>query len=184
MARTSNSPRGPVTTLRGAGVDVDAARAARVLVGACLVGLAVAVVILSVSGFQKNAEITLLRQQGVSVPATVTGCLGQMGGSGSNLAGYSCRGTLVFHGRRYQKVLPGSALHRPGSLVWVVVAPGDPGLLATRATLSRQHASSRVFLLPVCLLVVLVGLAGVVLTKWHRRLGRPAYFLREGAGGV
>ena len=46
MITSEPSPNRPVTTLRGAGVDVDPHRAAQLVVGACLVGLTVVAVIL------------------------------------------------------------------------------------------------------------------------------------------
>ncbi len=55
----------PLTTLRGAGVDVDVRRVGQVVIGICLVGVAVLAVIQLVAGFQKNAQINSLRNNGV-----------------------------------------------------------------------------------------------------------------------
>jgi len=89
-----------VTTLRGAAVDVDARRVARVLVGACLLALAALSATFFVVGASKNAQITDLREHGVPVEVTVTRCLGLLGGSGSNDAGYACRGSFTIGGHR------------------------------------------------------------------------------------
>ena len=116
-----------VATLRGAGVDVDVRRAGRVLVGAVLGALAVLAVVLFVAGAQKNAQITSLRSHGVPVTVTVTGCTGLLGGSGSNAAGYACRGTFSVAGHRYDEAIPGDTLYPPGTPLAAVTVPGDPG---------------------------------------------------------
>ena len=101
--------------LRGASVEVDARRVGHAVVGICLTALAATVIVLFVAGIQKNAQITRLRRQGVAVEVTVSGCLGLMGGSGSNLAGYECKGTFSLDGHRYSDAIPGSAFYSPGN---------------------------------------------------------------------
>jgi hypothetical protein len=160
--------REPITTLRGAGVDVDARRVGRAVGCLCLIALAVLVVILFLAGAQKNAQIARLRQRGVPVEVTVTGCLGLMGGSGSNLVGYQCRGTLTLDGHRYNEAIPGDALHRPGTLLRAVTVPGDPALLSTTGALATEHPSWRVFIVPTMLLVILVLIAGAVVLRRRR----------------
>ncbi len=126
------APEPTGTTLRGAGVDVDVRRVGRVAVGLCLVALAVVAAILFVVGAHKNAQITRLRQHGVPVTVTVTGCLGLLGGSGSNAAGYACKGRFVLDGHRYLESVPGNVLRPVGTKVRAVAAAGDPPLLSTR----------------------------------------------------
>jgi hypothetical protein len=158
----------PVTTLRGAGVAVDARRVARFVVGVCLLTLTVLVVVLFLAGTQKNAQITSLRQHGVAVEVTVSGCRGLMGGSGSNLVGYECRGTFTVDGHRYSEAIPGNTFHAPGAKLRSVTVPGDPALLSTVRALATEHPSSRVFVLPTILLVVLALLVGaLVLRRQH-----------------
>jgi hypothetical protein len=161
---------GRIGTLRGAAVDVDRRRLGLAVGGICVAGLVVAVVVLFVAGLQKNAQITRLRQHGIPVEITVTGCLGLMGGSGSNLVGYQCSGTLTVAGHHYDEVIPGSTLRSPGSRLQVVAVPGDPALLATTGALAAEHASWRVFILPATLLLILVLLAGTVALRRGRAL--------------
>jgi hypothetical protein len=157
-------------TLRGAGVEVDAGRVGRVIVGLVIVALAVLVVVFSVAGADKNAQITNLRLHGVGVRITVTECRGLLGGSGSNGAGYACRGTFRYGAHRYTKAIPGDSLYAPGTILRGVTVPSDPGLISTPRTLASEHASWRVFILPAILLVVLVLLVGaLVLRRRHRR---------------
>ncbi len=152
-------------------MEVDVRRVGRAVVFLCLLGLAVLVTVLFVAGLQKNSQITRLRQQGVPVEVTMTGCIGLAGGSGSNLAGYECRGTFSLDGRRYSEVIPGNMFRRPGTTVAAVTVTGDAALVTTAASLETEHASAGVFVLPTMLLVVLlVGVAAVVLRR--RRLTR------------
>ncbi len=160
----------PLMTLRGAPVEVDARRVVRVVVALAFVTLAVVVVVLSVAGLQRNANITLLRQHGVPVQVTMSGCRGLMGGSGSNVVGYSCDGSFTFEGHRYVETIPGNALHATGSKLVALAVPGHAGLVSTRAAVNGEQASDGVFVLPTILLVLLmVAGAGLVLQQKRSR---------------
>jgi hypothetical protein len=154
-----------LTRLRGAGVEVDVRRAARVVVGICLVGLLVLVVVLFVAGANKNAQINQLRNHGVAVNVTVTGCLGLLGGSGSNPAGYACTGTFTLDGHRYRESVPGNVLRPPGTKVAAVAVPGNPPLLDTHHAVASEHASLSVFVVPTILLIVVLLLLGTLLLR-------------------
>jgi hypothetical protein len=157
---TASDPSTPVSTLRGAGVDVDLRRVGFAFAGVCLVTLAVLVVVFYVAAFHSNAQITTLKQRGVPVEITVTKCLGQLGGSGSNAAGYSCTGTITVDSHQYDVNVPDDALHAPGSRVKAISVPGDPTLVASVRSVATETASWRAFILPTSLLVVLVLLGG------------------------
>ncbi len=147
-------------------MQVDGRRIVQVLVGLVLVTLAVLVVVFTVAGIHNNRQINQLRDQGVAVEVTVTGCQGLLGGSGSNSAGYSCRGSYELDGRRYSEVLPGTSLHVPGSTIRSVAVPGDPALVSPVSIVDSEHASDGVFILPAVLLVILLGaLGGLVLLR-------------------
>jgi hypothetical protein len=181
--RIAGTPKGPTpdpreaepvgeatTTLRGAGVDVDARRVGRVFVAMALVALAVFTVVLFVAGAHQNDQITRLRHDGVRVSVTVTGCTGLLGGSGSNPVGFDCRGTFTLGGHRYTDAIPGNAQHLPGATLRGVTVRDDPGLFSTVGALSTQHPSARVFILPAVLLVVLaLAVGGLVLRRRHLR---------------
>lgn len=158
--------REPLTILRGATVEVDARRVHQAVVAVCLMALTAAVVVLFVAGLEKNAQITLLRTQGVAVEVTISSCLGLMGGTGSNLTGYECRGTFTIGGHSYNDAIPASAPYSPGATLRAVSVPEDPALLSTPRALADQHASWRVFLLPSLLLA---SLASVVAGLFMRR---------------
>lgn len=167
MATEEPTTNTRVSALRGAGVgEVDVRRLVRLAVVVCLVALAVVVVLLCVAGARRNAQITNLHRHGVPVEITVSGCLGLLGGSGSNAAGYTCRGTFTVDGRRYNEAIPGNTLYAPGTTVRVVTVPGDPGLISTARSLATEHPSGKVFILPAVLLAVL--LAGLLLALRFR----------------
>ncbi len=168
----SGAPRSssePLTTLRGAGVNYNARRVGQVVVGLCLVTLAVLVIVFTVAGVHKNSQINELHHDGVPVTVTVTNCLGLMGGSGSNAAGYSCTGSFTIHGTRYTEGLPGTGFHRVGSAVAATVVPSDPALVSPNTILRSEHASMSVFLLPLILLVVLILLVALIALVRRRR---------------
>jgi hypothetical protein len=169
----SRSSSEPVSTLRGAGVNYDARKVGRVVVGLCLLTLAVLVVIFTVAGFHKNSQINQLRHDGVPVTVTITHCFGLMGGSGSNAAGYSCTGTFTVHGGRYTESLPGTAFHHIGSTVSATVVPNDPALVSPNGILKTEHSSLSVFVLPLILLAVLVLLVALIVVL-RRRTARTA----------
>jgi hypothetical protein len=158
----------PLTILRGAGVDIDPRRARQWVVGVCMVLLFVVAMILLVAGIEKNSQADTLTNHGVAVNVKVTGCLGLLGGSGSNGAGYACKGTYIYQGRHYGKDIPGNSRLVPGSTIRGVIAPGDPGLLSTPAEVAAQQASWSVFVAPGVLFFVFV-LTLVVLIVMRRR---------------
>jgi hypothetical protein len=168
-----------LSTLRGAGVNVDVRRAGRVIGALCLVALAVLAVALFAVGAHKNDQINSLHQHGVPVTITVSGCRGLLGGSGSNAAGYACRGNVSLDGRRYNEPIPGDTLYAPGAKLSGVAVSGDPPLLATAHALKTEHASWTVFVAPAVLVIALAFIVGAVVVK-RRRTGRAGP-LRSGA---
>ncbi|HTZ09446.1 MAG TPA: hypothetical protein VMB72_10255 [Acidimicrobiales bacterium] len=169
----------PLTTLRGAGVDTDIATVARVVAVVVVLCLLVTAAVLFAAGADKNAQITALRSHGVPVQIKVTRCLGLLGGSGSNAAGYACTGTYKLGGRRYTEAIPSNALHPVGSTVRGVAVRSDPGLLSLPATVASERASWRVFVAPSVLTVVALVLVALVLRRRRPRAAGP----RGGAGG-
>ncbi len=140
--------------------------------GIVLVTLAVLVVVFTVIGIHNNRQIDQLHNQGVPVAVTVSSCQGLLAGSGSNVAGYSCRGTYTLDGHRYNELLPGTALHVPGTVVRAIAVPSDPTLVSPVSVVDAEHASASVFILPAVLLVALVAIVVVLaLRRGHTRAG-------------
>jgi hypothetical protein len=149
-------------------VDVDARKVGRVLVALGLAALTAVIVVLVVAGVHRNAQINRLHQHGVTVVVTVSKCIGLLGGSGSNAAGYDCRGTLTLRGNHYNEAIPGSTFRARGSTFRAVTVPGDPALLSPVHAVATEHASGKVFILPAILLaVLLLGVGILVLRRRH-----------------
>ncbi len=159
-----------MSTLRGAAVQINRRRAGRIAVGICLVALAALVVALFLAGLHKNSQINQLRNRGVPVSVTVTGCLAQVSGSGSNVAGYMCTGTLTLEGHHYREIIGGTtSFHPTGGTVRAVVVPGDPSLLSTARAVSSERASLNVFIVPTILLIIVLLLVGLLVWRWRVR---------------
>ena len=133
-----------VGQLRGAGVAVDRRRVGQVVIGIVLATLAILAIVFTVVGVHTNQQDDRLHRDGVPVTFTVTGCLGLLGGSGSNAAGYSCHGMYTLDGRRYSEQLPGDSFHRPGSTVAAIAVPGDPALVSPASIVATEHSSAGV----------------------------------------
>ena len=162
-------PADRIGQLRGAGVQVDARRVGQVALGIVLATLAVLAVVFTVVGVHTNQQDDRLHHDGVPVTFTVTGCLGLLGGSGSNAAGYSCHGTYTLDGHRYSEQLPGNSFHRPGSTVAAIAVPGDPALVSPASIVATEHSSAGVFVLPAILAGILLLLVALLLVLRRRR---------------
>jgi hypothetical protein len=148
------------------------------VVGLLLVALLVLTVVFTVVGARKNEQIDELQQQGVPVTFTVTTCVGLLGGSGSNGAGFACRGTYQLGGHRYAAPLPGYRAYAPGATVRVIAVPSDPTLMSTAQIVRSERTSWTVFILPAaCLALFLLIVTAVALVRRRRRR-------RVQAGGV
>jgi hypothetical protein len=158
-------PAGRVGALRGAEVQIDGRHVAAVVVGVVLVTLAVLVVVFTAIGIHKNRQINNLRDHGAPVTVTITSCQGLLGGSGSNGAGYSCRGTYELSGHRYNELVPGTTFHAPGDAVPSVAVPGDPALISPVSIADSEHASNSVYVLPAVLLAILVAIVSLLMLR-------------------
>jgi hypothetical protein len=167
----SDAETQPLSTLRGSSVQVDGQKVGRAVVAFTAVALAVLSVTFLVVGIHKNSQINELRDHGVSVNVKISGCLGIISGSGSNVSGYMCRGSLTSDGRLYNEPIGGTtAFFTRGSTIRAVTVPGDPALLFTPGSVHRQHASASVFIVPAVLFVAFV-LFVVFALRLQRRSG-------------
>ena len=160
----------PVSALRGASAEVDPRRVARLGVGLVLATLLILTIVFALVGAHKNQQADALRTHGVPVTYTVSKCVGQLGGSGSNVAGYSCLGSYRIDGRHYAEALPGKTFYQPGARVAAVAVPSDPTLLSVPSIVRNEQASWKVFILPgVFLLLFLLVVAAVALQGRRRQ---------------
>jgi hypothetical protein len=129
-------------------------------------------VVFTVVGAHKNQQIDELQQHGIPVTFTVTTCVGLLGGSGSNGAGFACRGTYRLGGHRYEAQLPGYKGYAPGATVRVIAVPSDPTLMSTPELVRSEHTSWTVFILPAvffALFLLILATAGGARRRRRRR---------------
>ena len=92
---------------------------------------------------QDQARYVRLTQHGVPVNVRVLSCIGNLGGSGSTSAGYTCTVTYQASGRNYRVTLQDQAVfEKTGSTVAAVADPANATYVITRAGLPtvRTHA--------------------------------------------
>jgi hypothetical protein len=158
-----------VGTLRVASVSFNPRRLVQGVVAIIMVTLAITAIVLTAAGIHSNDQINRLHTQGQPVAFTVSGCLGLLGGSGSNAAGYSCRGTYHLTGHVYTEPLPGSTFYRPGTKVASIAVPGDPALVSPVGIVDSQQVSNGVFVVPIVLGIILLALIAVLLLRSRPR---------------
>jgi hypothetical protein len=155
-----------VSVLRGPAVSFNSKRVGQVLLSLVMATLLVLGIVLLVSGAHRNAQINQLRQHGVNVQISVTGCVGVASGSGSTPATFSCYGSFTLAGHRNNEIIGGQTARLDvGAIVQGKAVPDDPQLVATVQSVATEHASSSVFILPIVLLVVFVGAAIVIVIR-------------------
>jgi hypothetical protein len=169
-----SNPAGPISTLRGARIEIDTARVVRVLLGGVLAILAVLAVVFFVVGAHKNAQINELRLHGEPAEVTITKCLGLMGGSGSNSAGYACTGTFQVGGRIFDEGVPGDALYAPGTRLAATAASNGSGLFAPVGVLADERSSWTVFIVPGVLALAFAVLASPWMLRRRRSRKKPS----------
>lgn len=121
-----------------------------------LVAFAGLLVLFVLMAVLNNAErINQMRTEGISTAAVVGTCTGEVGGSGSNSAGYRCLGTYDIHGTSHQEVINGLNSFTPtGSHVEVVVDPKNLTSVETATLAHSQRSSVTGFILPGLLMVL------------------------------
>jgi len=152
---------GRVGALRGA-ASPRAGRTLGLSVGTVILVLfAIVIVVSFVSAARDNARIDRLKDRGIAVNVRVSSCVGNLGGSGSNIANYTCQGSYEVKGHSYNEVIGGkSTFSPPGSQVRAVVDPSKYSTVELASALSVARASSTRYVAPIILVVVLVVLAG------------------------
>ena len=126
------------------------------LLVAVLLGLAV---YFAASGSSRDSRLALLRDRGVAVQATITGCTAVSSGVGMGIEYWDCRASYALGGRRFTEPLGGNRkLLDAGTSVAAVAVPGHPGLLWTAAGVRHGQSSTASYAAAIAL-----GAAGVLL---------------------
>jgi hypothetical protein len=151
---------GDVSNLRGAEAR-QFSRTFWTIAGAILcVVLAVVITVGFLSAARDNARIERLKSHGVLVTVTVSNCVGNIGGSGSNAAGFTCRGTYQVGGVRYREVIGSkTTFSSSGSLVRGVADPVRPSTIELASAVKASSTSASKYIVPSLLTLLLGALA-------------------------
>ncbi len=165
-----------IGSLRGVRVKrVEPGRVLRVGAVLVIVVLAVSAVVLTISAAHGSARQEKLRQHGVGVQATITGCVGISSGIAMAIEYWECRATYSLGGRHFNEVIRGSRANlTTGQTVPAVAVPGDPTLLSTPAAAAEKHSSWSPYIAPIILgaLAVIILLTLVVSSRRPLRQDR------------
>ncbi|HUX04084.1 MAG TPA: hypothetical protein VMV53_04170 [Acidimicrobiales bacterium] len=133
-----------------------------------LIIFAAAIVVAFVSATNDNARIERMRANGIPVTVTVAGCVGSLGGSGSNIVGYTCQGDYRVGGTAYHEIIGSmTTLAAPGTLVRAVADPTQHSSVVLASAARTATASPKVYALSGVLSVMLA-----LLTLGYGRLAR------------
>ena len=168
LAPTSNGPG----RLRGADAPPVAGRfwaASGVVV---LVLLAVVIVVSLLSAANDNARINRLRTSGVAVSVTVSNCIGNLGGSGSNAANYTCQGHYRVGATNYDETIDGlTSFVATGRHVAAVADPSNPSSITLASAVASSRASTARFVVPGLLGLVWFVVTVAYVRRWRRPRG-------------
>jgi hypothetical protein len=170
------------TSLRGPAVAGVGRRFWLVVSALGLLIFAVVLVVSFVSTANDNARTSRLKLHGIPVAVTVTQCFGNLGGSGSNAADYTCHGSYRVAGVRYEELIGSmTSFSRPGTIVRGVVDPSrhDAVVLATAVTASST--SSGTFVIESILSLVFLLLTWLFV-RVARRTASPRESVIDGVG--
>jgi hypothetical protein len=126
--------------------------------GTLLLGVfAIIIVVSFISAFNDNARIDRLKNHGIPVTVTVTSCVGNIGGSGSNAAGYTCRGSYRVDGVRYVEVIgKKSTPSNAGTKVHGIADPSRRSTVEVASAVRASSSSASVYFVPSVLALFLV----------------------------
>jgi hypothetical protein len=175
---TGSTPGDAPYIRAGGGIEIEPRRLVRVAIGFCVLVLVGIVIDMTVSAANQNSRQTKLRQQGVPVVVTVTGCLASGSGSGQTVEGYTCRGTYTVGSHRYNEVIGGTTIVHPvGQQLRAVAVPGEPTLVSTADGVAGTRSAWTPYITPTILGAVAIALA-LALFLWPKVRGaagsRPA----------
>jgi hypothetical protein len=126
--------------------------------------LVVIVIVSFISAMNDHARIDRLKSHGIPVTVTVTNCEGNIGGSGSNAAGYTCRGQYRVNGMHYQEIIGSkTTFSAPGSTARAVADPDRPSTIELASAVASSSASLSVYWVPGILALLLAALSFILI---------------------
>ena len=176
----SNSSFGELSSLRGPEAQRIGGRFWFATGALVLAAFTVAVTVSFISAAHDNSRIQRLKTRGVPAVVTVTNCVGNIGGSGSNASGYTCHGSYRVKGVRYQEIIGSKSTLSPvGSTVQGIADPDRPTTIELASAVARSSTSSSVFVVSSVLALLLVALTLIFLRRLRLSRWRPTQTLVE-----
>lgn len=137
-----------------------------------LIAFAMAITVSFISAAHDNSRIERLKTEGVPVVVTVTNCVGNIGGSGSNASGYTCRGAYRVKGVSYQETIGSkSTLSSVGSTVSGIADPERPSTVELASAVARSSPSPSAYVVASVLALLFVALTLLFLRRLHTSRG-------------
>lgn len=163
------------SSLRGAPVAGDGRRLGRTIGWVLVLAMILLGLVMVVAKVDDNNKAHRLHASGIPVTARVTYCLGQLGGSGTNAAGYSCKAAYMVGGAHFDEPVGGlSTFARTGSTLAGVVDPVNHTVLVTAASASRATSVTAGLVFPILVVVAGLVLVGILVATRRRDAGEPA----------
>lgn len=136
-----------------------------------------ALIVSFISTAHDNSRIERMKFRGVPVSVTVTRCTGNIGGSGSNAAGFTCAGGYTVAGTTYHELIGSmTTFARPGTELRGVADPSKLTTVVLSSALSKSEASLAAYIPAGLILAALIGLTTWFIESTRRRAATPAPF--------
>ncbi len=160
-----------VTSLRGAEARHIGGRFWFVVSVLVAIIIAVFIAVSFIDAVNDNVRMAQLKSQGVPVVVTVTSCTGNIGGSGSNAAGYTCYGTYEVGGVRYHEVIGSKTTSSPtGSTVRGIADPSRPGTVVLASVVATSSTSDARYAIPGILAVLFIAVTVLIIRVRRTRV--------------
>jgi len=165
----STPPSDRVVSLRGPEVASIERQVWHRFVAVALALSFAALIVNVVSTAHDNSRIERMKTHGIAVSVTVTRCIGNVGGSGSNGAGYRCHGDYSIAGITYHELIGSmTTFAASGTKVNSVADPSKPTTVILASALEKSTASSAAYVPAGLFAIVLVALSMVFVRSTRR----------------
>jgi hypothetical protein len=172
----SISPTSDTASLRGPKAQRIGGRFWYATGALLLIAFAAVIIVSFISAAHDNSRIDRLKTSGVPVVVTVTNCIGNIGGSGSNASGYTCHGAYRVKGTKYQEIIGSkSTLSPTGSKVRGVADPARASTVELASAVARSSTSTSVYVVPSVLGCLFVALTLFYLRRLRSSRSEPPH---------
>jgi hypothetical protein len=134
-----------------------------------LLVVAVAIAVSFVSTLNEHSRIDRMKAHGIPVTVTITACEGNLGGSGSNVASYTCRGAYAIDGTSYNELIASmTTFAASGAHVRAVADPSQHSSVALASAIKTAHTSPSAFIVLALLTLLLLALVALLIRAARR----------------